>query len=102
MVTQSYQRNHWGHFGGQDYLHGVGQRDGDSQRETFRHGYHQHRHTDDEELDQELPVDGHTFLGPDNALDPERVNEKASDEDEDSQSWHEQAWRKKNEEKAIY
>ena len=38
------------------YLDGVGQRDGDRQREALGDGHHQHGHADDEEVDQLLQV----------------------------------------------
>lgn len=60
----------------------IGQRDGDGQREAFRHGHHQHCHTDDKEFDHVLHVDGQTMFVPRNSLEPVDVDQEASDEDE--------------------
>lgn len=65
------------------HLDRVGQGDGDSQRKSLRHSDHQHGDTDDEELDEELDVDGETLVGPGQALHPEGVDEEEGDEDDD-------------------
>lgn len=46
------------------YLDGVGQRDGDSERQALWDGHHQHGHSDDEEFDKVLNVDGSALCQP--------------------------------------
>lgn len=46
------------------YLDRVGQRDGDSERQALWDGNHQHGHSDDEEFDKVLNVDGSALCQP--------------------------------------
>lgn len=74
------------------YLDGVGQRDGDSERQPLRNSHHQHGHTNDEELDEVLDVDGGALGHPRPTLDPEGVDHEVEDEDDDSHGRHDQTW----------
>ena len=74
------------------YLDRVGQRDGDSKRQPLRDGHHQHCHTNNEELDKVLDVDGGALSHPGATLDRKGVDHKEEDEDDDSHSRHDQTW----------
>lgn len=76
---------------GSPHLDGVRQGDGDCQREAFRDGNHQDGDADDEELDEELDVDGRAVLDPGQVLDPEGVDHKQHHQDYDGDGRHDQA-----------
>lgn len=78
------------------HLDRVSQGDGDSQRQPLWHGHHQHGHTDDEELDEVLDVNGSAFGHPRELLQHEVVNGKIQDQDDDCDGRHDQSWKKKS------
>ena len=72
------------------YFDRVSQRDGDSKRQTLGDSYHQHGHTDDEELHKKLDVDGCAAFLPGKALHPEGVHYEQHHQDYDGDGRHHQ------------
>lgn len=72
------------------YLDRVGERNGDSKWKAFRNRHHQYRHTNDEEFDKVLNIDGSTFWHPLPLLKHKVIDSKVEHQNDDCNGRHHQ------------
>lgn len=83
LITVAHRNRKWNKLllNISTHLYRIRQRDGDGQRQTFRNGHDQHRHSDDEELHEVLDVYGGTVREPGVTLNDEGLYHEVQHQD---------------------